>query len=290
MNRLNRFESRGVQLPLFRECLFGPSKGFCPLGLSLVTRSYHCDMMKESLERAPSKSAAKIDRRSAVLGWGLLSSLFVETPAIAGSLFDESIDLIVGIYIKDGENRVVSSGFKWGADHIVTSYVAIHDALKKNLNFMTRDRYDNPYDLEVHGYDPSLDIVVLKYSGSSGKAVQLKLDGRPKVGQSAYVLGKNGDGSAWMGSGIISATEREIQAVNGIKMQHLLQTDVPINPEAGGAGIFDSNGLLLGMLTSGNVPFKTLNHDSGVHFVVAASTLYQTVPALISYKNSKGKL
>eukprot|EP00890_Picochlorum_soloecismus_P002615 jgi/Picsp_1/3354/NSC_06192-R1_2 peptidase len=300
------FESSVSQRPLFRQSLFGPCKGFCPCGRNLatanigsvsITRSYHRDVMKTAA--AKEGRSEFLDRRSAILGWGLISfSLLNQTPAIAGSLFDERIDLIVGIFVKDGDegNRLLSSGFKWGPDHVVTSYVAINDALKRNLRILTRDRYDKSYELVVHGYDPSLDIAVLRYSEDSRKSgapssVDLQLGSEPKVGQNAYILGTIGEGSIWVGSGVISGAEREIQAVNGIKMKHLLQTDVPINAEAGGAGIFDSNGLLLGMLTSGNVPFKTSGYyDSGVHFIVPASTLFETVPALIQYKNSRGKL
>jgi S1-C subfamily serine protease len=284
----------------------GLNKGSCPRGRSLgglaVTQKYD---ENGGRKRAALKEGRDelLDRRGALLCWGLLSfslslDTFNQTPAIAGSLL-EDIDIIVGIFTKDGNegNRVIlSSGFKWDPDYIVTSYVAINDALKKNLNLMTYDRDGNLYGLVVHAFDPSLDIVVLrkKYDTSESGApsiVDLKLGDEPIVGQNAYVRGINADGSSWIGSGIISATEREIQAVNGIKMKHLLQTDVPINPAAGGAGIFDSNGLLLGMMTSGNVPFKTSGYyDSGVHFVVAASTLLETVPALIRYKNTSTKL
>ena len=308
-------ESRGVQWPWSRVkkkwSTCGPSIGFCPCGRSLVdaTATPSCDENSSRKWAALLKEGRGelLDRRGAILGWGLLTcslsfDTFNQTPAIAESLleYNTTADLIVGIFIEDrnegNSNKLCSSGFKWDPDYIVTSYVAINDALKMNLNLMTYGRDGNSYGLVVHAYDPSLDIVVLrkKYDTSESGApsiVDLRLGGEPIVGQNAYVRGINADGSSWIGSGVISATEREIQAVNGIKMKHLLQTDVPINPTAGGAGIFDSNGLLLGMITSGNVPFKTSGYyDSGVHFVVAASTLFETVPALIRYKNSSNKL
>ena len=182
------------------------------------------------------------------------------------------------------------------------------------------------YRLEVVGSDPSLDMVVLRiqmdedernnsndddddddnsanggssdsanYSSTSKKGIhgqvgQMRIVVDPMVGQQVYIKAVNDIGHSWLGSGVVSAVERDVRARNGQMMHHVVQTDVPLTKEAAGGVLLDQKGDLLGMITPGDVSFETeLRYDSGVHFAVGGRTLVESVPNLIQYGNSRGK-
>jgi S1-C subfamily serine protease len=187
---------------------------------------------------------------------------------------------------EDKSEDVVANGIIWDDQgHIISSYVTFKDLLRKNPNLVasriTQDATVNQCSLTVIKYDATLDIIVFKSSTTTPvEPLQVVTKGY-RVGASVCTLVNNGS-DVWLGTGIVSGKERTILAVNGVKMPHLLQVDVPISRESAGSAVFQSDGSLMGIITPGNVSFRAARADSGVNFVIPGSTLAARVPELIA--------
>jgi len=81
-----------------------------------------------------------------------------------------------------------------------------------------------------------------------------------------------------MTSGIISALERNLQGIGGIKIKDMIQTDASINPGNSGGPLLNSSGEIIGMNT---VIFSSSGSSAGVGFAVPVDTIKRIVPLLI---------
>jgi S1-C subfamily serine protease len=178
-----------------------------------------------------------------------------------------------------GTQPALGSGFVFDkAGYIITNYHVIDGAGSIEVTFSN----NTSIDARVVGSDPSTDIAVLKVNTSSSALTSLTLgdSDRVQVGDSVVAIGNPFGLSRTVTAGIVSAIQRQITAPNQYAIDHVIQTDAPINHGNSGGPLINARGEVIGVtaqietggITEGNV---------GVGFAVPSNTVKQVAAQLI---------
>ncbi|HSG12721.1 MAG TPA: trypsin-like peptidase domain-containing protein [Gaiellaceae bacterium] len=175
--------------------------------------------------------------------------------------------------------QALGSGFVIDkAGHIVTNYHVVEGADRVTVSFSNRDTVK----AEVVGLDPSTDLAVLSVDASASALRPLSLGDSDKVvvGDAVVAIGNPFGLDRTATSGIVSALQRLITAPNRFTIDHVIQTDAPINHGNSGGPLIDAHGEVIGVNTqietggvaSGNV---------GIGFAVPANTVKEVVAQIL---------
>src|SRR5690606_35100000 len=125
-------------------------------------------------------------------------------------------------------------------------------------------------------------IAVLKVKNPPSKyrAVSIGTSKELEVGQKALAIGNPVGLDHTITEGIISALERKIQGIGGVKIHGMIQTDCSINPGNSGGPLLNSAGQLIGMNT---MIFSASGSSAGIGFAVPVDTIKRIVPDLIRF-------
>ena len=101
----------------------------------------------------------------------------------------------------------------------------------------------------VVGSDPSTDLAVLKVQMSSSALTPLPLGDSDavQVGDSVVAIGNPFGLSRTVTAGIVSALQRQITAPNEYAIDHVIQTDAPINKGNSGGPLINARGEVIGV-------------------------------------------
>ncbi len=177
--------------------------------------------------------------------------------------------------------QALGSGFVIDkAGHIVTNYHVIEGADQIEVSFSNQDTLR----ATLVGSDPSTDIAVLRVETSSRSLTPLIFgnSGSVRVGDAVVAIGNPFGLARTATAGIVSAVqERTITAPNGYPIDHVIQTDAPINSGNSGGPLLSSDGEVIGVNSqiarsdgsSGNV---------GIGFAVPANTVKEVVAQLVA--------
>lgn len=172
------------------------------------------------------------------------------------------------------------TGFIWSKEgHIVTNFHVVQGG---DLFVITFHNDKTQYKAKVVGVAPSKDIAVLKLINPPRtlKAVSVGKSKNLLVGQSALAIGNPFGLDHSISKGIISALERKINGIAGVKIHDMIQTDAAINQGNSGGPLINSSGEVIGMNT---MIFSTSGSNSGLGFAVPVDTISRIVPQLIKY-------
>lgn len=175
----------------------------------------------------------------------------------------------------------MGSGFIWDhKGHIVTNYHVVSESQRFKITF-----HNDPkeYLAKVVGVAPKKDIAVLKLQGKIPKHLKPINVGKSKglkVGQFSIALGNPFGLKHSMSMGIISALERQIEGISGVKIYGMIQTDAAINKGNSGGPLVNSSGDLIGMNT---IIYSTSGSSAGLGFAVPSDTISKIVPQLIQF-------
>jgi S1-C subfamily serine protease len=105
---------------------------------------------------------------------------------------------------------------------------------------------------EVLGADQNADLAVLKIDGSNLPTAKLGDSNDVAVGDPVVAIGNALalQGTPTVTEGIVSALNRTISEENGVRLQHVTQTDAAINPGNSGGPLVDSQGQVIGINTA----------------------------------------
>jgi S1-C subfamily serine protease len=105
---------------------------------------------------------------------------------------------------------------------------------------------------KVLGADPNADLAVLKIDGTNLPTVKLGNSDDVAVGDPVVAIGNALalQGGPTVTEGIVSALGRTISEQNGVRLQHVIQTDAAINPGNSGGPLVDSQGRVIGINTA----------------------------------------
>ncbi len=172
------------------------------------------------------------------------------------------------------------TGFVWDKKgHIVTNYHVAEGATKFLITF-----HNDPkrYKAKFIGGEKTKDIAVLKLVEMPETLVPITAgaSGDLQIGQMAIAIGNPFGLDHSMSKGIISALERKIDGIGGVKIHGMIQTDAAINQGNSGGPLLDSSGKLIGMNT---LIFSTSGSSAGLGFAVPVDIISRVAPQIIQY-------
>jgi putative serine protease PepD len=175
--------------------------------------------------------------------------------------------------------RALGSGFvvdKTG--HVVTNYHVIEGADEIRVSFSNRDTVE----AELVGTDPSTDLAVLRVDTSASALTPLSLGDSDKVrvGDQVVAIGNPFGLARTATAGIVSALQRLITAPNRFTIDHVIQTDAPINHGNSGGPLLNARSQVIGVntqietggISTGNV---------GIGFAVPSNTVKDVVAQIL---------
>ncbi len=175
----------------------------------------------------------------------------------------------MGQYVTTG----AGSGVILSTDgYIATNHHVIDGASTITVRLMNGETYE----ATLVGDDQSTDLAVLKIDASDLIPVVMGNSDEIKVAQTAIAIGNPlGELGGSVTTGIISALDREI-TIEGETM-NLLQTDTAINPGNSGGGLFNKDGILIGIVNA-----KSSGSEiEGLGFAIPVNTVKEVVQQLI---------
>ena len=164
------------------------------------------------------------------------------------------------------------------AGHIVTNFHVVEDADEIRVSFSNRDTVE----AELVGTDPSTDLAVLRVESQASALTPLPLGDSDlvRVGDPVVAIGNPFGLDRTATAGIVSALQRLITAPNQFTIDHVIQTDAPINRGNSGGPLLNAQGEVIGVntqietggISTGNV---------GIGFSVPSNTVEDVVAQIL---------
>jgi S1-C subfamily serine protease len=175
--------------------------------------------------------------------------------------------------------RALGSGFVIDrAGHIVTNYHVVEGAQTIRVGFSNRETVE----AALVGTDPATDLAVLEVDLPAQALVPLALadSDQVAVGEPVVAIGNPFGLERTVTAGIVSALQRAVTSPSGSTIDHVIQTDAPINHGNSGGPLIDSRGRVLGV----NSQIETGgsgNGNVGIGFAVPSNTVETVVAQLL---------
>ncbi|HLF41554.1 MAG TPA: trypsin-like peptidase domain-containing protein, partial [Acidimicrobiia bacterium] len=157
--------------------------------------------------------------------------------------------LSLGDFLRPQPGEGAGTGFVISEDGvIVTNNHVVAGAQNIDVVFGN----DRTMPARVLGRDASADLAVIKVDGSGLTPARLGNSDELRVGDDVVAIGNalSLEGGPTVTRGIVSAKERTIVAENGVRLDHVIQTDTAINPGNSGGPLVDSSGEVVGINTA----------------------------------------
>ena len=175
--------------------------------------------------------------------------------------------------------RALGSGFVVDkAGRIVTNYHVVEGADEIRVSFSNRDTVE----AELLGSDPSTDLALLQVEVEASGLTPLPLgnSNNARVGDDVVAIGNPFGLDRTVTAGIVSALQRQIQAPNRFFIDHVIQTDAPINQGNSGGPLLNMRGEVIGVNTqieTGSIGTGNV----GIGFAVPSNTVKDVVAQLL---------
>jgi S1-C subfamily serine protease len=176
--------------------------------------------------------------------------------------------------------KALGSGFVIDkAGHIVTNYHVVAGARSVEVSFSNSDNMK----AHIVGSDPSTDIAVLQIDARSRalKPLELGNSDRVRVGDSVVAIGNPLGYDRSVTAGIVSAVQRAISAPNQFPIDHVIQTDAPINHGNSGGPLINSRGQVIGVNAQIATGGSGTDGNIGIGFAIPVNTVRTVVAQLI---------
>jgi S1-C subfamily serine protease len=172
------------------------------------------------------------------------------------------------------EDRIATgTGFVIDGDgHIVTN---AHVLPGRGTTTVQTGGERDPIRARIVGRDPSTDLALVKVDPrAAGKLTPLPLgdSGAVRVADEVLAIGNPFGLERTLTVGVVSATDRTIDAPNGAQIRRAVQTDAAINQGNSGGPLLDATGRVIGVNSQGRA--------SGIAFAVPVDTVEEVVAAL----------
>jgi S1-C subfamily serine protease len=175
--------------------------------------------------------------------------------------------------------RALGSGFVIDKEgHIVTNYHVVQGAADIEVSFSNQDTVK----ATLVGTDPSTDLALLEVDVDAQALTPLALADSDKVevGDPVVAIGNPFGLERTVTAGIVSALQRQVRAPNNFTIDHVIQTDAPINSGNSGGPLIDTEGRVIGV----NSQIETANGGGGnvgIGFAVPSNTVKSVVAQLL---------
>jgi S1-C subfamily serine protease len=161
---------------------------------------------------------------------------------------------------------------------IVTNAHVVAGASKVTVQFADK----HVVDATILGRDESTDLAVLKVSDAKPSELSPLTLGTSRgvqVGDPTIAIGNPFGLERTLTTGVVSATQRTIQAPNGFRIDGVIQTDAAINPGNSGGPLLDAAGRVIGI----NSQIETGGGGGGnvgIGFAIPIDTAKRLLPEL----------
>ena len=175
--------------------------------------------------------------------------------------------------------QALGSGFVIDKEgHVVTNYHVIEGATEIEVSFSNQETVS----ARVVGRDPSTDLALLEVDVDAQALTPLTLADSDdvEVGDPVVAIGNPFGLERTITAGIVSALQREVRAPNNYTIDHVIQTDAPINSGNSGGPLMDTQGRVIGV----NSQIETANGGGGnvgIGFAVPSNTVKTVVAQLL---------
>ena len=184
-----------------------------------------------------------------------------------------------GNVVPGQSQSALGSGFVIDTEgHIVTNYHVVQGASEIEVSFSNRETVD----AKVVGSDPSTDLALLEVDVEARALRPLALadSDAVEVGDPVVAIGNPFGLERTVTSGIVSALQRQVRAPNNFTIDHVIQTDAPINSGNSGGPLIDAAGRVIGV----NSQIETAaggGGNVGIGFAVPSNTVKSVVAQLL---------
>ena len=164
------------------------------------------------------------------------------------------------------------------AGHIVTNHHVIDGASQIRVSFSNQDTVV----ARLVGTDPSTDLAVLQVEASANALTPLPLGNSDKVrvGDPVVAIGNPFGLDRTATAGIVSALQREITAPDTrFAIDHVIQTDAPINHGNSGGPLINTRGQVIGVNTQ--IETGGAAGNVGIGFAVPSNTVKDVVAQIL---------
>jgi S1-C subfamily serine protease len=162
--------------------------------------------------------------------------------------------------------------------HIVTNQHVVDDAEQVRVRFGEKGER---VEARVLGSDASSDLAVLKVDPSDAprlKPLPLGASEDVHVGDTAIAIGNPFGLERTLTAGVVSATDRRIDAPDGFSIDDAVQTDAPINSGNSGGPLLDGAGRVIGV--NAQIRANGSGGNVGIGFAVPVDTVKEVLPQL----------
>ncbi len=197
------------------------------------------------------------------------------TSTIGGS---SGTDHFGGDQFQTPAQRALGSGFVVDkAGHIITNYHVVEGADDIKVSFSNRDTVQ----ASVVGTDPSTDLALLTVEASATALTPLPLGNSDEVevGDQVVAIGNPFGLVRTATAGIVSALQRLIPAPNQFTIDHVIQTDAPINHGNSGGPLLNTRGQVIGVNTQ--IETGGASGNVGIGFAVPSNTVKNVVAQIL---------
>jgi S1-C subfamily serine protease len=178
-----------------------------------------------------------------------------------------------------GNDSALGSGFVVDKEgHLVTNYHVIEGASQIRVSFSNRDTVV----ARLVGTDATTDLAVLQVEASANALTPLPLGNSDKVrvGDPVVAIGNPFGLDRTATAGIVSALQREITAPdNRFAIDHVIQTDAPINHGNSGGPLINTRGQVIGVNTQ--IETGGAAGNVGIGFAVPSNTVKDVVAQIL---------
>ena len=178
-----------------------------------------------------------------------------------------------------GGGQALGSGFVIDKEgRIVTNFHVVDGATEIQVGFSNQDTVS----ARVVGTDESTDLALLEVDADPTALTPLQLadSDAVEVGDPVVAIGNPFGLERTATAGIVSALQREVRAPNDYTIDHVIQTDAPINSGNSGGPLIDAEGRVIGV----NSQIETANAGGGnvgIGFAVPSNTVESVVAQLL---------
>ncbi|HUX13178.1 MAG TPA: trypsin-like peptidase domain-containing protein [Spirochaetia bacterium] len=162
---------------------------------------------------------------------------------------------------------ITPDGFILTNDHVVAGAREILVSLVDDRSFKA----------DLIGRDPATDLALIRVSDEKLPAADLGSSEGLRAGQLVIALGNPLGFSNTVSAGVVSAIGRSMRSPSGRLIDHVIQSDVALNPGNSGGPLLDSRGFVVGINTA------IVQMAQGIGFSIPVDTARFVIAELISH-------
>ncbi len=174
------------------------------------------------------------------------------TPSVLRTLSNQMADAVerssAALVVVNGRQRQPASGIVYTQDTILTANHVLERT--DQITIQTPDKRTLP--AQVIGRDPATDLAVLRVADLGIQPAQAAAE-QARVGQLVIALGRNPTDGPMASVGIVSTVNGPLRTERGGTVERFIRTDAIPYPGFSGGPLIDTEGRVVGMLTTGLV-------------------------------------